>query len=76
MALADYYLLTKNTHVGLVMLSGSVFLARGLGVLMGSNLPLARPVRIVSMTIDSALLTAAILLLFILQLNPFVTPWL
>lgn len=76
MALVDYYLLTKAAHVGLVMLSGSVFLARGLGVLMGSSLPLTRPVRITSMVIDSALLTAAILLLFTLQLNPFAMPWL
>lgn len=76
MALADYYLLTRAAHVGLVMLSGSVFLARGLGVLMGSRLPQARPVRMMSMAIDSALLVAAVLLLLTLQLNPFTTPWL
>ncbi|MCC7516172.1 MAG: SirB2 family protein [Pseudomonadales bacterium] len=76
MTLSGIYLLVKAAHIGLVMLSGSLFLARGLGVLMGSRLPMVKPIRIASMMIDTALLVAAILLLFILHLNPFVVHWL
>lgn len=74
--LADYFVLIKASHVGLALLSGSVFAARGLGVLAGSAAPLARPARIASMAIDTALLLAALLLLATLHLNPFATPWL
>lgn len=76
MALVEYYVPIKASHIGLVMLSGSVFVARGLAVIMGSTLVLERPVRIASMLIDTALLIAAILLLVMLQWNPFVIPWL
>ncbi|RYF53333.1 MAG: invasion activity up-regulator [Comamonadaceae bacterium] len=75
-ALADCYLLIKATHVGLALLSGAVFAGRGLGVLAGSTAPLARPMRIASMAIDTALLIAALMLLATLGLNPFATPWL
>ncbi|CBL45626.1 Conserved hypothetical protein [gamma proteobacterium HdN1] len=76
MALIDHYLLIKSAHVGFVMLSGSVFLARGIGALMDAKWPTIKAVRKVSMLIDISLLTAAILLLFALHWNPFVIPWL
>lgn len=75
-ALADYYVIIKASHVGLALLSGTLFAGRGLGVLAGSSVPLARPLRVASMVIDTALLIAALLLLATLQLNPFATPWL
>ena len=75
-ALTDYYVLIKASHVGLALLSGSVFAGRGLGVLAGSTVPLGRPLRTASMVIDTALLAAALLLLATLGLNPFATPWL
>lgn len=75
-SLADYYVLIKASHVGLALLSGAVFAGRGLGVLAGSNAPMSRGWRTASMVIDTALLLAALLLLAVLQLNPFATPWL
>lgn len=76
MALLEYYPVIKASHVGLVMLSGSVFMMRGLGVVMGSTMPLWRPFRLGSIVIDTALLLAALMLLWCLQLNPFTTAWL
>jgi uncharacterized membrane protein SirB2 len=76
MALADHYLLIKAAHVGLAMLSGGLFAGRGVGVLLGAEMPMLTPVRRLSQVIDTALLAAALLLLATLQLNPFATPWL
>jgi len=76
MTLVEFYPLLKAAHVGLALLSGGVFAGRGLGVLMGSAAPMAPLWRRMSRVIDTALLTVALLLLAILQLNPFGTPWL
>ena len=63
MALADHYLLIKAAHVGLAMLSGGLFAGRGVGVLLGAEMPMLTPVRRLSQVIDTALLAAALLLL-------------
>lgn len=76
MVLADFYPIIKATHVGLALLSGALFAGRGLGVLLSATAPMAPWVRRVSQVIDTALLAAALLLLSILRLNPFATPWL
>lgn len=76
MAIAEFYPLIKSSHVGLVMASGSLFAVRGVAMLAGSTFGMRAPVRYLSYTIDTALLCAALLLLAILRLNPFVTPWL
>jgi uncharacterized membrane protein SirB2 len=76
MSLAEFYPLIKATHVGLALLSGALFAGRGLGVLWGSAAPMAPAVRRASQWVDTALLAAALLLLMVLQLNPFATPWL
>lgn len=76
MALIEYYAQVKAAHVGLVMLSGSIFVGRGIAVIMGDTLVLKRPVRIASMVIDTALLAAAITLLVMLSWNPFTISWL
>ncbi|MCW5654533.1 SirB2 family protein [Hydrogenophaga sp.] len=76
MALADFYPVIKASHVGLAMLSGGLFAGRGLGVLLGAQMPRSLAMRRLSQVIDTALLTAALLLLAALQLNPFATPWL
>lgn len=76
MSLAEFYPLIKATHVGLALLSGALFAGRGVGVLLGTIGPMALPVRRLSQAIDTALLAAALLLLSILRLNPFATPWL
>jgi uncharacterized membrane protein SirB2 len=72
----EYYLQIKQAHVGLVVTSGGLFALRGLAVLCGGSWAMAAPVRYASYGIDTALLTAALMLLVTLELNPFLTPWL
>lgn len=74
--LAEFYPLIKATHVGFVLLSGGLFVGRGVGVLLGAAAPMAPWVQRASQMIDTALLAAALLLLATLRLNPFATPWL
>lgn len=63
-------------HRALVATSGALFVVRGLSVLRGAAWPLTPAVRRASVLIDSALLGAAVTLLYILQLNPFAVGWL
>lgn len=72
----EYYLQIKHAHIGLALASGGLFALRGAAALAGMRWPLAAPVRYLSYTIDTALLTAALMLLAVLQLNPFTTGWL
>lgn len=72
----EFYPQIKQAHVGFVLLSGGLFAARGLLLLAGQHWANARPVRWLSYTIDTGLLTAALMLLVVLKLNPFVVPWL
>jgi uncharacterized membrane protein SirB2 len=72
----EYYAQIKQAHVGLVLSSGGLFALRGLALLAGGRWAMAAPVRYVSYGIDTALLTAALMLLVSLDLNPFTTPWL
>lgn len=72
----EYYLQIKQVHVAMVLSSGGLFALRGLLGLAGSGLGMSAPVRYLSYTIDTTLLTAALMLLVALKLNPFVIPWL
>lgn len=72
----EFYPSLRHVHIGLALTSGTFFLLRGLAVQAGARWPLAAPARHVSMGIDSALLAAALGLLWLLHLNPFATPWL
>ena len=74
--LASLFLPIKAAHILLAITSGSLFAGRGLGVLLGARMPTARWVKRLSIGIDTALLVAALLLLSVLHLNPFTTPWL
>jgi len=76
MTLSELYPIFRWTHIGLVLSSGSLFAARGLGVLLGARWPMAPGVRRLSYLVDSALLGAALTLLYILDLNPFSVGWL
>ncbi|MDP3874415.1 MAG: SirB2 family protein [Methyloversatilis sp.] len=76
MDLIDLYPLARQAHIGLVIASGSLFALRGIGVLSGARWSMRRSVRIASQIIDAGLLIAALSLLGLLQLNPFVVPWL
>lgn len=76
MALLELYPQVRYAHIGLVALSGALFALRGIGVLAGAGWSMRRPVRLLSQVIDTALLGAALLLLYLLQLDPFASPWL
>lgn len=71
-----YYAAIRSLHIACVIASGSLFAVRGLLALAG--LPLARhiAVRALSWTIDTTLLTAALILTTIIRQYPFVNDWL
>lgn len=72
----EFYPQIKAAHIGLVMLSGALFALRGAFVLGGMRWPLSLPVKWASYTIDTALLTAALMLLTILPGAMFANGWL
>lgn len=73
----EYYLQIRNAHVGLVLASGGLFALRGLLAFAGAQrVARADMMRYLSWTIDTLLLTAALMLLVTLRINPFTTPWL
>ncbi len=72
-----FYLEIRNVHIGSVLASGALFLLRGLGVnVLNANWPMWAPVRYLSYTIDTVLLTAALMLMTITHYYPFVHHWL
>lgn len=73
----EFYPQIKWVHVAAVMASGTLFLLRGLLVQAGqARLGMAAPVRYLSYTIDTTLLTAAFMLLTILPGAMFANGWL
>jgi uncharacterized membrane protein SirB2 len=72
----EYYPEIRWTHVAAVLASGSLFFFRAVAGASGASWTLAAPLRILAYGIDSVLLTAALMLLSILNLNPFTVPWL
>ncbi|MDE2219387.1 MAG: SirB2 family protein [Gammaproteobacteria bacterium] len=74
--MAEYYLQIRLAHVILVCCSGALFAARGLLAIAGAAVANHAALRWLSYTIDTCLLTAALMLVTILQQYPFVQPWL
>jgi uncharacterized membrane protein SirB2 len=72
----EFYPQIKLVHVTTVLLSGGLFLVRGLAVQLGQAWAMAAPLRYTSYAIDTVLLTAALLLTTILRQYPFVHSWL
>jgi len=73
----QFYLEIRAVHIGTVMLSGVVLLLRGMAHnLLNASWAMAWPVRYLSYTIDTVLLTAALMLMTIVQQYPFVDSWL
>lgn len=72
-----FYLEIRNVHIASVLASGGLFLLRGLGVnVFNAAWPMWAPVRYLSYTIDTVLLTAALMLMTIVRQYPFVHHWL
>ena len=72
----DFYPQIRLVHIVAVLASGSLFLLRGLALNLGARWVMAAPLRYLSYTIDTVLLTAAVMLTTILHQYPFAHPWL
>lgn len=72
----EFYPQIKSVHVLAVLASGALFALRGAGVLAGHRWPAALPVRVASWTIDTTLLTAALMLFTVLPKDMFGNGWL
>ena len=72
----EFYPHIKLVHVAAVMSSGLLFAMRGGAQLAGARWTMAAPLRWLSYFIDTVLLTAALMLVTVLQQYPFVRAWL
>ena len=72
----EFYSQIKWVHVAAVLTSGGLFALRGMAMLAGARWYMAAPLRFLSYTIDTVLLTAALMLATILHQYPFVQGWL
>lgn len=72
----EFYPQIRYAHILAVILSGSLFALRGLGIALGMRWPRWAVVRYASYTIDTVLLTAALMLLTILPGAMFGNGWL
>lgn len=72
----EFYPQIKALHVGLVFASVALFALRGAMVLAGSSWVLSGPLRFLSFGIDTALLTAGLVLFTILPSGMFANHWL
>src|SRR5690606_1408962 len=67
----------RTVHIWSVIASGLLFAVRGGAFnLVGAAWPKGLPVRMLSWTIDTTLLTAALILMTIVRQYPFVDAWL
>jgi uncharacterized membrane protein SirB2 len=72
----EFYPQIRGIHILAVVLSGSLFALRGAGVLANARWPRAAAVRYLSYSIDTVLLTAALMLLTFLPAAMFANHWL
>lgn len=73
----EFYLQIRTVHIWAVTASGLLFALRGGAFnLRGASWPKALPVRLLSWTIDTTLLTAALMLMTVVRQYPFVDSWL
>ena len=72
----EFYPQIRAVHIGAVIASGALFALRGAGVLSGARWPMAAPLRFLSYSIDSVLLTAALMLVAVLPAAVFANHWL
>lgn len=72
----EFYPQIKAVHIAAVMASGMLFLLRGAAVQLGATWAMAAPLRYLSYSIDTVLLTAALMLATILHQYPFAHGWL
>ena len=72
-----FYLEIRTVHIWAVLTSGALLLLRGLAVnLFAARWPMAAPLRYLSWTVDTVLLTAALMLTTIIRQFPVIDAWL
>jgi len=74
--MAVFYPQVRTVHILAVVLSGSLFAVRGLGIVAGQAWPRRASLRFASYAIDTTLLTAALMLVAILPAGMFANHWL
>ena len=74
--MVEFYHEIRLTHITAVLASGSLFFARGLVLFAGGQWALSAPLRYLSYTIDTVLLTAALMLMTIVRQYPGADAWL
>ena len=72
----EFYPQIKLVHVAAVLMSGGLFLLRGLAVMGGMRWGMVAPVRFLSYGIDVVLLSAALMLIAVLPSAMFANGWL
>ena len=74
--MAEYHLALRAAHIGLALLSVTIFILRG-GLMLADSPARHSPwLRYPSMLVDTLLLTAALMLTTIIHQYPFTTGWL
>ncbi len=74
--MVEFYPEIRLVHIVAVFASGGLFLLRGLALNAGASWSTAPPLRYLSYAIDTVLLTAALMLMTIVEQYPFVHGWL
>ena len=72
----EFYPQIKLTHIVIVLCSGGLFLLRAIGVQLEQRWAMSAPVRYLSYSVDTVLLTTAFMLMTLLQQYPGAQPWL
>jgi uncharacterized membrane protein SirB2 len=72
----EFYPQIRLVHIVAVLTSGALFSLRGFGVLVGAHWPMTAPLRYLSYSIDTVLLTAALMLVTMLPPTVFSNHWL
>lgn len=72
----EFYAEIRLVHIWSVVASGSLFALRGFALNLGAAWPRTAPLRYLSYSIDTVLLTAALMLMTVVQQYPFVHSWL
>jgi uncharacterized membrane protein SirB2 len=72
----EFYAEIRLVHIVAVLTSGALFALRGLLLALEHRWVLAVPVRILVYSVDTVLLTAALMLMTIVHQYPFVDAWL
>src|SRR3546814_6710236 len=74
--MAEFYPEIRLVHITAVIVSGGLFLLRGLAVRAGAGWAMAAPLRRLTYAVDTVLLAAALTLTVIVGQYPFLDAWL